>query len=183
MTNIVSDNLDYIWTSGRLCDFPGCDRPDLQPVSVNGWFWTGSNKKIAPTNSTPASWDYQPWSPTGEATPDTRHHVIQTLCQDISRFPSQTTLRRTSMEARSRVLVSWTISTRTGSGGVIYQYHFFILIISSGGMTLPAITPSPTCARTLTPSSSMSPPQTRGLSSELDVFHEVWIVQCLTFSA
>ena len=106
MTNNVTDNLDYIWTSGRLCDFPGCDRPDLQPVSVNGWFWTGSNKKIAPTNSTPATWDYQPWSPTGEATPDTRHHVIQTLCQDISRFPSQTTLRRTSMEARSRVLVS-----------------------------------------------------------------------------
>ena len=65
----ASDELDYIWTSGRLCDFPGCDRPDLQPVSVNGWFWTGSNKKIAPTNSTPASWDYQPWSPTGEATP------------------------------------------------------------------------------------------------------------------
>ena len=61
----VSDDLDYIWTSGRLCDFPGCDRPDLQPVSVNGWFWTGSNKKIAPTNSTPATWDYQPWSPTG----------------------------------------------------------------------------------------------------------------------
>ena len=61
----VSDDLDYIWTSGRLCDFPGCDRADLQPVSVNGWFWTGSNKKIAPTNSTPATWDYQPWSPTG----------------------------------------------------------------------------------------------------------------------
>jgi len=59
------NDLDYIWTSGRLCDFPGCDRPDLQPVSVNGWFWTGSNKKIAPTNSTPATWDYQPWSPTG----------------------------------------------------------------------------------------------------------------------
>lgn len=28
----------YIWTSGRLCDFKGCDRPDLQPVSVNGWW-------------------------------------------------------------------------------------------------------------------------------------------------
>ena len=34
----------------RLCDFDGCDRPDLQPISVKGWFWTGSNKKIAPTN-------------------------------------------------------------------------------------------------------------------------------------
>merc|ERR1712066_1180050 len=24
-----------------------------------------NNKNIAPTNSTPATWDYQPWSPTG----------------------------------------------------------------------------------------------------------------------
>ena len=32
---------------------------------MNGWFWTGSNKKIAPTNSTPPTWSYQPWSPTG----------------------------------------------------------------------------------------------------------------------
>ena len=62
---MLSDNLDYIWTSGRLCDFKGCDREDLQPVNVNGWFWTGSNKKIPPTNSTPPTWSYQPWSPTG----------------------------------------------------------------------------------------------------------------------
>merc|ERR1711884_654378 len=62
---LESNALDYIWTSGRLCDFKGCDREDLQPVSVNGWFWTGSNKKIAPTNSTPPTWSYQPWSPTG----------------------------------------------------------------------------------------------------------------------
>lgn len=39
----------YIWTSGRMCDFKGCDRPDLQPVSVNGWFWTAELQKIAPT--------------------------------------------------------------------------------------------------------------------------------------
>ena len=57
--SVVSDKLDYIWTSGRLCDFKGCDRADLQPVSVNGWFWTGSNKKIPPTNSTPPDWSYQ----------------------------------------------------------------------------------------------------------------------------
>jgi len=62
---LESNDLDYIWTSGRLCDFKGCDREDLQPVSVNGWFWTGSNKKIPATNSTPPSWSYQPWSPTG----------------------------------------------------------------------------------------------------------------------
>ena len=34
----------------RLCDFDGCDRPDLKPINIKGWFWTGSNKKIAPTN-------------------------------------------------------------------------------------------------------------------------------------
>merc|ERR1712112_645968 len=59
------NKVDYIWTSGRICDLKGCDRPDLQPVNINGWFWTGSNKKIAPTNSTPPNWSYQPWSPTG----------------------------------------------------------------------------------------------------------------------
>merc|ERR1712083_467620 len=59
------NKLDYIWTSGRLCDFKGCDRADLQPVNINGWFWTGSNKKIPPTNSTPPDWSYQPWSDTG----------------------------------------------------------------------------------------------------------------------
>lgn len=58
----------YIWTSGRLCDFKGwwacsfcwvravniawiiylnSDRPDLQPVAVNGWFWTSELQKIA----------------------------------------------------------------------------------------------------------------------------------------
>ena len=59
---IVSDDLAYIWTSGRLCNFKGCDRDDLQPVQVNGWFWSGSGVKMAPTNSTPPGWSYQPWS-------------------------------------------------------------------------------------------------------------------------
>jgi len=62
---LLENDLPYIWTSGRLCDFKGCDRPDLKPAIINGWFWTASNKKIAPTNSTPAKWEFQPWSPTG----------------------------------------------------------------------------------------------------------------------
>ena len=41
----------YIWTSGRVCDFKGCDRPDLQPTSVNGWFWTAELQKLAPTTN------------------------------------------------------------------------------------------------------------------------------------
>ena len=63
-----SDDLAYIWTSGRLCNFKGCDRDDLQPVNVNGWFWSGSGVKMAPTNSTPPGWSYQPWSDTGHKT-------------------------------------------------------------------------------------------------------------------
>merc|ERR1711962_760874 len=48
--NFLKDNdLPYIWTSGRLCNFKGCDREDLQPVSVNDW-------------------SYQPWSYTGHKT-------------------------------------------------------------------------------------------------------------------
>ena len=66
----IPGNLSYTWTSGRLCDFDGCDRPDLQPVVINGWFWTGSNKKIAPTNRVPKDWDYKPWSSTGHLKKD-----------------------------------------------------------------------------------------------------------------
>jgi len=53
LTNNVSfliDKIKYIWTSGRLCDFKGCDRPDLQPLNINGWFWTAELQKLAPTN-------------------------------------------------------------------------------------------------------------------------------------
>merc|ERR1712203_297041 len=41
--DFLKDNdLPYIWSSGRLCNFKGCDREDLQPATVNGWFWSGS---------------------------------------------------------------------------------------------------------------------------------------------
>ncbi|KAF7991328.1 hypothetical protein HCN44_002890 [Aphidius gifuensis] len=46
---VVRNNVKYIWTSGRLCDFKGCDRPDLLPQRVNGWFWTAVLQKLAPT--------------------------------------------------------------------------------------------------------------------------------------
>jgi len=62
---LIKEDLPYIWTSGRLCNFKGCDREDLQPATVNGWFWSGSGVKMAPTNSTPPGWSYQPWSYTG----------------------------------------------------------------------------------------------------------------------
>ncbi len=74
---LIPEDLPYIWTSGRLCNFVGCDRADLQPVSVNGWFWSGSGVKMAPTNDTPPGWPYQPWSFTGHKTQLEGHDVPQ----------------------------------------------------------------------------------------------------------
>ncbi|TRY66917.1 hypothetical protein TCAL_04358 [Tigriopus californicus] len=62
---INKSDLAYIWTSGRLCNFKGCDREDLQPTRINGWFWSGSGVKMAPTDKAPPGWSYQPWSFTG----------------------------------------------------------------------------------------------------------------------
>lgn len=62
----VTDKVPYIWTSGRLCDFKGCEnRPDLEPKNVYGWFWSANREKMPPTNQTPAGWQYNAWSPTG----------------------------------------------------------------------------------------------------------------------
>lgn len=61
----------YIWTSGRKCNFAGCDRPDLQPPNENGWFWSGSGAKIGPTSQRNTG----DWSHTGgygQAQPDNR---------------------------------------------------------------------------------------------------------------
>jgi len=33
---IVKYGLFEIWTSGRLCNFHGCDQPHLKPKNVNG---------------------------------------------------------------------------------------------------------------------------------------------------
>lgn len=61
-----SGNITYIWTSGRLCDFKGCEtRTDLKPLNINGFFWSNTNTKMAPTNAIPPSWSFQPWSQKG----------------------------------------------------------------------------------------------------------------------
>ena len=63
--------MKYIWTSGRKCNFAGCDRPDLQPPNENGWFWSGSGAKIGPTSQRNTG----DWSHTGgygRAQPDNR---------------------------------------------------------------------------------------------------------------
>lgn len=44
---IQTNDVPYIWTSGRLCDFKGCEnRPDLEPKSLYGWFWSSGRQKM-----------------------------------------------------------------------------------------------------------------------------------------
>lgn len=64
-------NIRYIWTSGRKCNFNGCDRPDLVPANVNGWFWSGSGAKIGPTTQR-NSGDWSHTGGFGQAQPDNR---------------------------------------------------------------------------------------------------------------
>lgn len=52
----------YIWTSGRLCDFDGCDKPEFFPKHINGWFWSANQARLAPTNS---NGQFHDWSFTG----------------------------------------------------------------------------------------------------------------------
>lgn len=68
---LARGNVRYIWTSGRKCNFAGCDRTDLQPPNENGWFWSGSGAKIGPTSQRNTG----DWSHTGgynQAQPDNR---------------------------------------------------------------------------------------------------------------
>lgn len=66
LSSIPAGNITYIWTSGRLCDFTGCEeREDLKPLNIKGWFWSNTNTKMADTNRTPPGWRYQPWSDKG----------------------------------------------------------------------------------------------------------------------
>ena len=68
---IARGNVRYIWTSGRKCNFAGCDRPDLQPPNENGWFWSGSGVKIGPTTQrNTGDWSYT--GGYGQQQPDNR---------------------------------------------------------------------------------------------------------------
>uniref|UniRef100_A0A182U451 C-type lectin domain-containing protein n=1 Tax=Anopheles melas TaxID=34690 RepID=A0A182U451_9DIPT len=64
----------YIWTSGRLCDFKGCDRPDLQPTNINGWFWTAELQKLAPTTVRNQN-DWSEGGGIGKPQPDNRELI------------------------------------------------------------------------------------------------------------
>lgn len=78
---IARGNIRYIWTSGRKCNFAGCDRGDLQPPNVNGWFWSGSGAKIGPTTQrNTGDWSYT--GGYGQAQPDNREAAQVSYVKD-----------------------------------------------------------------------------------------------------
>merc|ERR1711963_1333831 len=98
----INVNVPYFWTSGRLCDFDGCDRPDFFPKNINGWFWSANQARLAPTDSKSAFHDCPP--PEGSTRP----------------APSPTTGRRPSRE--ERLSLAWLCSitsTETASNGTM----------------------------------------------------------------
>lgn len=73
------NGVKYIWTSGRLCNFDGCDRPDFEPKNINGWFWSANQARLSPSNSRN---QFHDWSQTGgfrppRPQPDNREQVQQ----------------------------------------------------------------------------------------------------------
>lgn len=72
----VDGGVPYFWTSGRKCNFDGCDKPEFFPKNINGWFWSANQVKMGPTNGG----QFNDWSHTGGAgqrQPDNREQVQQ----------------------------------------------------------------------------------------------------------
>ena len=57
----VDGAVPYFWTSGRKCNFDGCDKPEFFPKNINGWFWSANQVKMGPTNGG----QFHDWSHTG----------------------------------------------------------------------------------------------------------------------
>ena len=34
--------MPFFWTSGRKCNFDGCNKPEFFPKLINGWFWSAN---------------------------------------------------------------------------------------------------------------------------------------------
>jgi len=72
----IDGSVPYFWTSGRKCNFGGCDKPEFFPKLINGWFWSANQVKMPPTNGN----QFHDWSHTGGAgrpQPDNREQVQQ----------------------------------------------------------------------------------------------------------
>merc|ERR1712203_653610 len=96
------NGVKYIWTSGRLCNFDGCDRPDFEPKNINGWFWSANQARLAPSNSRN---QFHDWS----QTEDSAH-------QDHNQI---TVNKSNKTEEKKLVLPFSTIFTETVSNGTM----------------------------------------------------------------
>jgi len=48
---LSKDNVESVYSSGRKCNFKGCEGDHLQPINIKGWFWPGAgNSQIPPTD-------------------------------------------------------------------------------------------------------------------------------------
>lgn len=68
----AANNVKFFWTSGRLCDFDGCDRPEFFPKNINGWFWSANQVKFTPSNSNSGFHDWSHTGGNGARQPDNR---------------------------------------------------------------------------------------------------------------
>ena len=53
----------------------GCDRPDLFPKNINGWFWSATQVAMPPTNSTRSFHDWSHTGGLGVPQPDNREET------------------------------------------------------------------------------------------------------------
>ncbi|CAG0884988.1 unnamed protein product [Darwinula stevensoni] len=58
------------WTSGLVCNFPGCEAEELQPARENGWFWSGSGVRISAKGSPTGFTDWSTVGGAGSGQPD-----------------------------------------------------------------------------------------------------------------
>jgi hypothetical protein len=57
----IDGGVKYFWTSGRKCNFDGCDKPEFFPKLTHGWFWSANQVKMPPANGN----QFNDWSHTG----------------------------------------------------------------------------------------------------------------------
>lgn len=64
--NFMEDKIvDFLWTSGHVCEDEQCSGKSSRPININGWMWLDKMTKIPPTNKKPPGWSFNPWSHTG----------------------------------------------------------------------------------------------------------------------
>jgi len=76
-SHIRGNNPQFFWTSGRKCNFDGCDKPEFFPKLINGWFWSANQVKMPPANSRNQFHDWSHTGGAGRAQPDNREQVQQ----------------------------------------------------------------------------------------------------------